>query len=224
MKKFLPSIIIILISLLFFTLLWYFQGYENKITCSLYYGILKAICFVFFWFGAIKFILRLNWYGPLGSLLVPVFWYVIASCLFFGNKKSGDLYCKLRKNDGYYIIPAVKQDFKMLCEFGWRFNFLIDNKLLFECKTEFVQSSDTILIGIMKEAKINRSFTFKKYPTHEEIEHAKQGWYMEGDTEKPLNKYAYTFFKAIILKQDSINKVEASKPIGKWAKYEQNKK
>ena len=144
--------------------------------------------------------------------------------LFFGSNKSADLYCKLHKNDGYYIIPAVKKDFTMLCEFGWKFNFLIGNKLLYNSQTEFVQSSDTILIGIMKEARINRCFTFKKYPTHEEIEHAKKGWYMEGDTEKPFNKYAYLFFKAIILKQDSIGKAEASKPKGRWAKYEQNKK
>lgn len=41
---------------------------------------------------------------------------------------------------------------------------------------------------------------------------------MEGDTEKPLNKYAYTFFKAIILKQDSIENAKASKPKGRWAK------
>ena len=223
MRRLLPYIIIVLISMLLYTLLLYFQGYDNEITNSTYYIILKAVSILFFWIGAIKFILRLNWYGPLGGFLVPVFWYLLGTCYFCGHHQGSELYCKLRRNEGYYIIPAIKKDFTMFCEFGWKYKFLLGKKLLYAYKTEFLPDSDTILVGVMKEARLFKEFTLKKNPTHEEIEHAKQGWYMEGDIEKPFNKYSYMFFQAIYYKRDSIER-ENNKPKSRWDKLEQNKK
>lgn len=212
MKKVLPYIIIILVSTIVFVLTLYFKNFETRKDLILFgliwdirfLGIIRVISFITYWYGVFKFIFKLKRFGPLCALLIPVFMYLIATCYIYGEYSYQEKYCKMHNDSGYYIFPAIKKDFNFC---GWEYQFILNNKRVHTSRTVFIPNSDMILLGVMKkEENLEQNFIFNKHPTNEEIEHAKRGWYMEGDSEKTINILDYGRFVNSLLKKDSILK------------------
>ena len=112
-----------------------------------------------------------------------------------------------KKDQGYYVLQAKKRAFVILGCVGWPYDiFVNDYKLYLRGTSWLPNSSDTILVGVLKEGKPSMHFIFNEHPTHQEIEHAQMGWYMEGDTEKPFNESEFQLFKKEVLRNDSIAK------------------
>lgn len=207
-------IIIISLILLFFSK--YLRGYamfDNH-----WYYLWATISFLLFWFGVVKFIFMIfPQRKSLGLLLLlPIFGYLIFTCAFYGSLSANKLYCENHKDDGYYILFATKRNFSLFFYCGWKYDIWLDGCKLFQCCHTGLCSNDTILIGMLDEGKSHRNFIYSNNPTHDDIEHSKQGWYMQGDEEKFIDEKAFLHFKNSIIDYDSMQRKEANKPKGGW--------
>jgi len=203
--------------ILFFTtlVLYFFVEYY-----TIYYELsslgycLRAINFILYMYFGIRIIYMIK--NPLLVLLIPVMLFLVATVIMTSSYMVYRDKTEQKKDMGYYVTVAIVNDFDIICQIGWPYSIYLGHNKLYREGCAWLPNCDTILVGMLKTAETESHFIFKEHPTHEEIEHAKQGWYMEGDTEKRFNEYSYMFFKAIILKRDSIERAEAHKPRGKW--------
>lgn len=112
---------------------------------------------------------------------------------------------KALEGHSYWVMPAKIRSFSFFyfC-FGWHYDLIIGDKMIDAELTAWLPNCDTILIGVLSnERGITNHFIYDKHPTSKDIEHAKNGWYMENNTEKPFNEFKFNDFMQVILKNDN---------------------
>ena len=215
-KKIIYRFILLLLILLLLFITNILRGYYGD--NSYLVPILRLMYLIVFWFVAIKkIILSISIRKPLNLLLVlliPLFWWLFLTTHFNSKQIALRIESENQKEHGFYVLIAKKEDFSFLL--NWPYTLIInDHKLYLQGTGWLPNSNDTILVGVLKEGKSWKHFIFNEHPTRYEIEHAKQGWYIEGDTKSKFNAYKFNLFKKVVLNNDSIAR-EDGKPKNKY--------